>query len=109
MIANQNLLEFYSTITNSRLVSRPQTAQKAHRSCLAYLKSGFKIIYPKENDLQNTLYLAEKESISGRKIFDLYLIATMLSNNVDTIYTANEKDFKDFSEIKAINPFIKQG
>lgn len=106
VVANQNLLEFYSTITNSKLVSNPQTAQKAHRSCLAYLKAGFKIIYPKQDDLQNALYLAEKANISGRKIFDLYLVATMLSNGIDTIYTANDKDFKDFPQIKAINPFL---
>jgi len=106
VVAIQNLLEFYATITSPKLVGNRQVPKNAHRSCLVYFKAGFRIIYPKHDDLQNALYLAEKNNISGKKIFDLYLVATMLSNGIETIYTANDKDFKDFSEIKAVNPFV---
>lgn len=104
-VAIQNLLEFYATITSPKLVGNRQAPKNAHRSCIVYLNAGFKIIYPKQDDLRNALYLAEKKNISGKKIFDIYLVATMLSNGINTVYTANDKDFKDFSEIKAINPF----
>ena len=105
VIAVQNILEFYSTITNSQKLNLPLSSQEAGRVIRDYLASPFQIIHPHAGDFDRALYFAIERKIKGRKIFDLYLVATMLSNGIDTIYTANDKDFKDFSEIKAINPF----
>ena len=105
-IATQNILEFYSTITNSQKLNLPLSPQEAGRVIRDYLASPFQIIHPHAGDFDKALYFAIERKIKGRKIFDLYLVATMLSNGIETIYTANDKDFKDFSEIKAVNPFI---
>lgn len=105
VVAVQNLLEFFSTITNPSRINKPQNPQTAKKSCLAYFGSGFKIIYPKEDGLEMALDLAKEHDIKGRKIFDVYLVATMLSNGIGTIYTANEQDFEVFDEIEVINPF----
>ena len=86
----------------------PLSAQEANRVIRDYLDSPFQIIYPQKEDINTALYFAQERKIKGRKIFDLYLIATMLSNGVDTIYTANDKDFKIFKEIKAVNPFTSK-
>ena len=104
-ISIQNILEFYSTITNPQRVNLPLSGQEANRVIRDYLDSPFQIIYPQKEDINTALYFAQERKIKGRKIFDLYLIATMLSNGINIIYTGNDKDFQIFKEIKAVNPF----
>jgi predicted nucleic acid-binding protein len=41
----------------------------------------------------------------GNQIFDLYLVATMLSHNIQTIATDNQKHFQLFHGITITNPF----
>lgn len=105
-ISTQNILEFYSTVTNPQKINLPLIPQEAGRVIHDYLASPFQIINPHAGDFDRALYFSIERKIKGRRVFDLYLIATMLSNGIDTIYTANDKDFKDFSEIRAVNPFI---
>src|SRR3990167_5138354 len=79
VITPQNLLEFYSVITNQAKSKKADSPKEAIVEIKKYLR--------------------------GRKIFDVYLVATMLSNGIKTIYTANERDFEMFGEIKVVNPF----
>ena len=106
-ISTQNILEFYSTVTSPQKINLPLSPQEAGRVIHDYLASPFQIIHPHAGDFNRALYFSRERKITGRKIFDLYLIASMLSNGIDTIYTANDKDFRDFPQIKAINPFLK--
>jgi hypothetical protein len=39
-----------------------------------------------------------------QEIFDLQLVATMLSNNVSRLYTYNKDDFIKFKEIEVLTP-----
>jgi predicted nucleic acid-binding protein len=43
-------------------------------------------------------------NISLQEIFDLQLLATMLSNNITRLYTYNQQDFSKFKEIEALIP-----
>lgn len=104
-VSVQNLLEFYSVITDSKRIEKVEEPQIAQKYCMAYLEAGFQIIYPKAGDFERVIKLVSKIKIKSRKIFDVYLVATMLSNGIRTIYTANDRDFEMFSEIKAVNPF----
>ena len=103
-VAVQNLLEFYSVITDPKRIAKAKNPGIARKYCLAYLKAGFKIIYPQAGDFEKMLGLGSKKQIKSQKIFDVYLVATMLSNGIRTIYTANERDFEMFGEIRAVNP-----
>jgi len=105
-ISTQNILEFYSTVTSPQKINLPLSPQEAGRVIHDYLASPFQIIHPHAGDFDRALYFSIERKIKGRKIFDLYLIATMLSNGIETIYTANDKDFRIFKEINAINPFV---
>jgi predicted nucleic acid-binding protein len=49
--------------------------------------------------------LIKDKKYLGRRIFDAYLAATMLSNGINIIYTANDNDFEIFKEIEVVNPF----
>lgn len=106
VLAQQNLLEFYSIITNPKRVQMPIGLTDVHFLINEYLRSGiFNLIYPKETTLTGTFGLAEKHKIKGADIFDAYLATTMLDNDVGTIYTDNIKHFEMFDKIKAVNPF----
>ena len=105
VITPQNLLEFYSVITNQAKSKKADSPKEAIVEIKKYLISPFEVIVPLGNELEIVLRLIKDRNFRGRKIFDVYLVATMLSNGIKTIYTANERDFEMFGEIKVVNPF----
>lgn len=105
-ISHQNLLEFFSIVTNSRRVEKPLSSQEAFFLIETYLSSSRIIkIYPSIKTFSHTISLSQKLSLAKAEIFDCYLVATMLENNVFTIYTENTAHFKCYKNIKVINPF----
>lgn len=48
--------------------------------------------------------LVTQQGVIGIKVHDAKLVALMMVHRVDGILTFNTKDFKRYSEIKAINP-----
>jgi toxin-antitoxin system PIN domain toxin len=104
-ICPQVLLEFFAVITNSRRVTKPVSSKKAISEMEKYLEAGgFRMLYPTEETLQITLDLAEKYAVNGAEIFDVHLVATMLSNEVTQLYTYNLDHFKKFPRIVALTP-----
>lgn len=51
---------------------------------------------------------AKENNIRAQEFFDVLIVATMLDNDIDTIYTANEDDFSKYNEINVYNPFRKK-
>ncbi len=100
VLAQQNLLEFYAIITDPRRVREPLSPNEASSLVTDYLNSPFKIIFPDQETLNLTFSL-NKDS-KGGEIFDTFLVATCVSNNVKSIITVNTKDFKPFPDIKTI-------
>ena len=50
------------------------------------------------------LDLMKRYPIKRQEIFDLQLVATMLSNQVSRIYTFNRDDFLKFTELEVLEP-----
>ena len=98
VLAQQNLLEFYSIITDPKRVGKPLAPKEASSLVKDYLNSPFKIIFPDQETIKLAFSL-DKDS-KGGEIFDTFLVAIMLSNNVKSIVTLNTKDFISFSSIK---------
>ena len=48
--------------------------------------------------------LVRRHPVTGRKIFDVQLVATMLGNGVKKIYTFNVTDFEPFADIEVLVP-----
>ena len=48
--------------------------------------------------------LLERYNVTRQDIFDLQLVATMLSNGVSRLFTFNEEDFSKFGEIEVVVP-----
>jgi predicted nucleic acid-binding protein len=63
------------------------------------------LISPSPKTYYLTQELIIKYQISSDQIFDAYLTATALDNDVLEIATDNEKDFSLFQEIRVCNPF----
>ncbi len=99
----QNLLEFYSVITDKRRLSNPVTPKLATELVNRYLYSPFEIIYPNIDTNKIIVELLKKNQFKDGQIFDVYLIATMLSNNIRRIVTANVSDFKKFDSISVLD------
>lgn len=61
-------------------------------------------IYPGPDIIERSLELLRRYEITRQEIFDLQLVATMLSNNVTRLYTFNQEDFSKYKEIEVIVP-----
>lgn len=106
-ITPQVLWEFYSVITNPRRVDRPLSQARALQELQAYVKAtSIAMLIPERSTVERALYLLARHPLTGLRIFDLYLVATMLEHGVRRIYTENVADFKPFQEIEIVNPLL---
>lgn len=103
VLAQQNLIEFYSIITDRKRVAKPLSPVKANELVKKYFDSPLKIIFPNHTSLKETLILCNGKNIRNGEIFDIYLVATMLTNDIKTIVTSNTKDFRSFPKLKVLD------
>lgn len=104
-IAHQNIFETLRVLTHPKFASpmKPNEALKVVENIL----KACHIICPDEKTHYVTLLLIKKCKLVSDQIFDAYLVATALSNGIETIATDNTQDFKKFKEIKLLNPFLQ--
>lgn len=104
-ICPQVLMEFYATITNPRRVTDPVPPDQGLAEVEKYFTcSWLGKIYPKAETLEITIDLLKKYQVRRMEVFDLQLVATMLTNGVSHIYTFNQADFVKYLEIQALLP-----
>ncbi len=104
-LAQQNITESLRILTHKKF-PHPWPIEDAVNQISKFTDKVL-IISPNIKTLFYFLEIVKKTKITGNKIFDAYLAATALSNNIDTIATDNIKDFSIFKEVKVINPFIE--
>lgn len=90
VVAHQNLLEFIAILTRAHGVAPAQALSDAQA-----FASVFEIISPLPTTFQTFTQLMHKAKRRSYP-FDVYLVATMLDNNVRRIVTGNVKDFQPF-------------
>lgn len=107
VIAQQNLLEFYATITNPKRFSPALSSSKASHLVQTLLTSELTVLVPRTETIGWFLTLQGQltHPPRGQGIYDLYLAATALEQGITTILTENVKDFRRIPGIIAINPF----
>ena len=104
-VCPQVLIEFFAVVTDSKRVSNPRTQEEAQLEIEKYTHSeNISKIYPAPNILERILDLLKKCNVTKQEIFDLQLVATMLSNNITRVYTYNKDDFIKFGEIEVLSP-----
>lgn len=100
----QNLIEFYSIVTNHKRVDSPLTQKESKQKLDQIINGGFyRIVSPLKTTPNTLTTLLSKISVTATDIFDLHLAATMIDNGINTIYTADTTIFKK-AGLKAINP-----
>ena len=102
-VAHQNIIEAIKVLTQPKF-SKPLKPILAIEAVLSIIDN-CQIIVPKPGTEYIALELIKRSKLTGNRIFDAYLTATAISNDIDTIATDNEKDFKRFLEITVYNPF----
>lgn len=103
-IAHQNIFETLRVLTHSKFPKRLKVKQAL--KTVEGILEGCRIISPNYRTDKIALELIKKYNLRSDGIFDAYLAATALSNDIKSIATDNVKDFKRFRELKIINPFI---
>jgi hypothetical protein len=104
-ICPQVLSEFYAIVTDPKRVRSPISQREALSEIEKYYQSESILkIYPGPDIIQWTIDLLTRHEVTKQEIFDLQLVATMLSNNVTRLYTYNQSDFGKFKEIEVLCP-----
>lgn len=107
VLSTQNLAEFSRVLLDSKQSNLLLMSSKIISEEIARYRnsqSGFSIIYPnsKSLDIFEKLIVSFHPQAKSQRIFDVFLVATMLGNNIFSILTANAKDFSPFPQIKVI-------
>ncbi|WP_089937868.1 type II toxin-antitoxin system VapC family toxin [Candidatus Entotheonella palauensis] len=105
-VTPQILMEFYAIITDSRRVTSPRSGEEARAEIEKYSNaSHIMTLHPTQDVLARVITLLETyPQVTRQSIFDLFIVATMLGNGVNLIYTFNDQDFTLFTEIEVLRP-----
>lgn len=105
-VTPQILMEFYAIITDPRRVTAPRSGEEARAELEKYIYSPRIVtLHPTHDVLTQVLVLLESHpQVTRQTIFDLFIVATMLGNQVSRIYTFNTQDFIGFDEIEVLRP-----
>lgn len=99
-VSTQNLSEFYVVVTKKfKLPIEKNIANNIIRKIIEY--ENWKKIIIKETSIIKAMEFSEKYNMG---YWDALIAATMIENNITTIYTENVKDFEKIKELKVINP-----
>lgn len=102
-IAHQNILEAIRVLTHPKF-PKPMKIKDAVTAVNA-ISQALQIILPNQSTFYLTIDLVQTYKLTGNRIFDAYLAATAMTNDIDTIATDNTNDFQKFSGLKILNPF----
>ena len=104
-VTSQILCEFYSLITNIRRFPKAVSAAEAVRILSALLAlPGLQVLPAPIPVVAGWMQLLQRHPVVGADIFDLQIVATMLANGIQRIYTFNPSDFEFFGELKVVVP-----
>jgi uncharacterized protein len=104
-VTPQILCEFYSVITNSKRTAAAFTATQALQIISDLLElPGLQVLGTSAAAAHNLVQLLKRRPVTGAGVFDLQIVATMLANDVQRIYTFNVADFAAFSELTVSTP-----
>ena len=97
------LCEFYAVVTNARRVLNPRSSADAIAATTDLL-SFLHVLPIPARTVEGWLHLLRRRPVTGGAVFDLQIIAAMLANQVQRIYTFNTGDFEPFPEIETLTP-----
>jgi len=104
-LTSQILCEFYSIVTNPRRIAAPYSRTEALEaiSDLIALPS-IRVLPITAEAVTGWMALLQRHPVTGGDVFDLQIVATMLANGIQRIYTFNTRDFDVFPELTVTTP-----
>jgi toxin-antitoxin system PIN domain toxin len=104
-VTPQVLIEFYSVVTNPRRVTEAKSPDAVLDVIANLIAMPGLTLLPFPPDLVSRwAALLRQHPVTGRKVFDVQLIATLLANGVRKLYTFNRVDFEPFAAIEVLTP-----
>ena len=105
-VTPQILAEFFSTVTNPRRVTEAKSPEEVISVITAIFAMPGMTLLPLPIDIVSRwIALVQQHPISGSRIFDVQIVATMLGNDIMRVYTYNTSDFTGFDdEIEVLIP-----
>ena len=106
-VSVQNLAEMYPNLTGPKMEHPdPPSVARAKIASVASLPT--LQVLPLTGDVQSiALELCEKYGIVRQRYYDAQLAATMIAHGIRTLVTENTQDFRDITEIRAVDPYGK--
>lgn len=100
-ISVQNLSELF-VVTTKKIINpiKPEEMKQNIQDIISF--SNFKILSISKNNILSAMSLSSENGIS---YWDALIASVMQENNINTIITENDKDFKKIDWLKVINPF----
>lgn len=98
----QNLLEFYSVVTDPRRVPCPLSPKQAMGE-IAKLRTMIPVVPPTEGSMDILADLVSPVGPKGPDTYDTFIVAQMKGAGVAVICTYNIRDFEEFS-VRAATP-----
>jgi uncharacterized protein len=107
-LTSQVLCEFYSIVTNRRPIVAPYSGAEALEEISAILVlPGIRVLPIPAQAVEGWMALLQRRPVTGSNVFDLQLVATMLANGIQRIYTFNTRDFEAFPELTVVVPAVR--
>jgi predicted nucleic acid-binding protein len=104
-LSPQVLYEFFAVLTNAKRVEHPVSSSEAADLCIDLWEcTEIEKLNPSGIAPFEVFKFAKKLKLSRAEIFDCSLAVTAKENNVETIYTQNIVDFKNYKFIKVQDP-----
>ncbi len=97
-ISRQIIREYSVITTRTDLIAKPLNSKELIDDIIIF-ENLFTIADDTYNTTKSLLELINKYNISGKKIHDANIVATMIENNIEKLLTKNNNDFKRYEEI----------
>jgi len=104
-VTPQILAELFAVVTSARRVRAPKAPADAV-SVIEHILMlpGISLLPIPADVVPRWIDLVRRYPVTGQKVFDLQLVATLLGNGVKRIYTFNRSDFEPFSDLQILVP-----
>jgi predicted nucleic acid-binding protein len=100
-ISRQVIREHSVITTRSGIMQNPLSSNELNSDIMRF-ESIFNIANDTKTTTDNLIKLIEKYSISGKKIHDANIVASMIEYDIKSLFTNNGSDFKRYDEINLI-------
>ena len=100
-ISRQVLREYAVVMTRPGIVEKPLSSKDV-ASDIEKWESIFLIADETEETTRTLVQLIKSYDIKGKKVHDTNIVATMIGNSIQTLFTLNADDFRKFIEIELV-------